>query len=86
MIELQPINKTFVADITGLDVRQLSDADFDEIYTAWPQFGVLRLRNQPVDEDELQAFSARFGHLCLTVKYLQRLPMSKPQVNDRQKQ
>jgi taurine dioxygenase len=63
MIELQAINKTFVADITGLDVRNLSDAEFDEIYAAWLIFGVLRLRNQPLDEDALEAFSARFGPL-----------------------
>jgi taurine dioxygenase len=63
MIDLQPINETFVADITGLDVRHLSDAEFDEIYAAWLQFGVLRLRNQAADEDALQAFSARFGPL-----------------------
>jgi taurine dioxygenase len=63
MIELRAINKSFVADITGLDIRQISDAEFDELYTAWLMFGVLRLRNQPVDEDVLQAFSARFGPL-----------------------
>ncbi len=63
MIELQAINKTFVADITGLDVRNLSETEFDELYTAWLMFGVLRLRNQPVDEDALRAFSARFGPL-----------------------
>lgn len=63
MIELQPISEAFVADITGLDVPHLSDAEFDQIYAAWLQFGVLRLRNQPVDEDALQAFSARFGPL-----------------------
>jgi hypothetical protein len=63
MIELQPINETFVADITGLNVRHISDADFDDIYAAWLQFGVLRLRNQPIDEDDLEVFSARFGPL-----------------------
>jgi taurine dioxygenase len=63
MIELQPVNTTYVADITGLDICHLSGAEFDEIYAAWLRFGVLRLRNQPIDEDALQAFSARFGPL-----------------------
>jgi taurine dioxygenase len=63
MIELQPIEETFVADIIGLDVRNISDADFAEIHAAWLKFGVLRLRNQPLDEDTMQAFSARFGPL-----------------------
>ena len=70
MIDLRAINKTFVADITSVDVRHLSDAEFNELYTAWLLFGVLRLRNQPVDEDELQAFSARFGPL-------EQIPMGK---------
>jgi taurine dioxygenase len=63
VIELQPFSDTFVADIRGLDIRHLSDAEFDQIHTAWLQFGVLRLRNQPVDEAVLQDFSARFGPL-----------------------
>ena len=75
MIELQPINETFVADITDLDVRHISDADFDDIYAAWLHFGVLRLRNQPLDEDELQAFSARFG-------LLEEVPVGKRSVED----
>jgi taurine dioxygenase len=70
VIDLRAINKTFVADITSVDVRHLSDAEFNELYTAWLLFGVLRLRNQPVDEDEIQAFSARFGPL-------EQIPMGK---------
>lgn len=35
MIELKAINKTFVADIAGLEVRALTDTEFDEIYAAW---------------------------------------------------
>ena len=45
------------------DVRQLTDDDFEEIYAAWLKYGVLRLRDQQIDEDELQSFSARFGPL-----------------------
>jgi taurine dioxygenase len=63
VIELQLINETFVADITGLDVRYVADAEFDEVYAAWLRFGVLRLRDQPVDEDALAAFSVSFGPL-----------------------
>lgn len=63
MIQLTPIAPTFVADLTGVNVATITDSDFDEIYTAWLQFGVLRLRNQAIDEGELQRFSARFGPL-----------------------
>ncbi len=63
MIEVQPINDTFVAEISGVDVRDISDAEFEQLYAAWLKYGVLRLRNQQIDEDQLQAFSARFGPL-----------------------
>lgn len=63
MIGVQPVKDAFVAEITGVDVRHLSDEEFEQLYAAWLQYGVLRLRNQSIDENELQAFSARFGPL-----------------------
>jgi taurine dioxygenase len=63
MIEVQPIKEGFAAEVTGADVRNLSDESFEQIYAAWLKYGVLRLRDQQIIEDELQAFSARFGPL-----------------------
>ena len=63
MIDVQPIQGDFVAEIGGVDVANLTDAAFEQIYAAWLRYGVLRLRNQRIDEDQLQAFSARFGPL-----------------------
>lgn len=63
MIQIKPLTETFVADIEGVDVRTISREQFDQLYQAWLDFGVLRLREQPLNEDELQAFSARFGPL-----------------------
>ena len=63
MVEVKPITNDFVAEITEVDVRQLADEDFEQLYAAWLRYGVLRLRNQRIDEDQLQAFSARFGPL-----------------------
>lgn len=62
-MEIHPITAGFVAELSDIDVRHLTDEAFGQIYTAWLDFGVLRLRNQPLNEDELQAFSARFGPL-----------------------
>ena len=62
-MKVQPICERFVADIQDVDVRRLSATEFDALYQAWLKFGVLRLRNQTLDEDELQKFSARFGPL-----------------------
>jgi taurine dioxygenase len=63
MIQIVPINPSFVAEVEGADLRELTDEVFKAIYNAWLEFGVLRLRAQPLNEDELQAFSARFGPL-----------------------
>lgn len=63
MIRITPITPTFVAEVSGVDVASISEAAFDEIYTAWLRYGVLRLRGQAIDENDLQRFSARFGPL-----------------------
>ena len=62
-MKITPIGEQFVANIDNVDVRGLSAAEFSKLYQAWLKFGVLRLRNQPLNEDELQTFSAQFGPL-----------------------
>jgi taurine dioxygenase len=62
-MKINPINNHFVADVDGIDIGTISDEDFEAVYQAWLQFGVLRLHNQPLDEESLQRFSRRFGPL-----------------------
>ena len=63
MLEVSPVSHGFVAQINNVEVGNLSDAEFEEIYSAWLDHGVLRIRAQALDEDGLQRFSARFGPL-----------------------
>jgi taurine dioxygenase len=63
MIRISPITPAFVADVSGVDVRTITDEEFSGLYKAWLDYGVLRLRGQPLTEAELQSFSARFGPL-----------------------
>ena len=63
MLEVSPVSRGFVVQINNVDVGNLSDAEFEEIYSAWLDHGVLRIRGQVLDEDGLQRFSARFGPL-----------------------
>ncbi|MEO0784301.1 MAG: TauD/TfdA family dioxygenase [Pseudomonadota bacterium] len=63
MIEIKPIREGFGADVSGVDLARISDADFETIYRAWLDFGVLRFQGQSLDKDSLQAFSQRFGPL-----------------------
>ncbi len=62
-MKITPVNDEFVAEIEGLNVAEITAAEFDELYQAWLKYGVLRVRGQQLDEDELQRFSANFGPL-----------------------
>ena len=63
-MRINPIgNAQFVADIEDVDLQAISTDDFEQIYQAWLHFGVIRIRNQSLDDTALQRFSARFGPL-----------------------
>lgn len=78
MVEVNAIQKDFAADIRHVDLTRLSDDEFEAIYAAWLQYGVLRIRDQAIDEAQLQAFSARFGPL-------EEIPMGRLPEADRKK-
>ena len=51
------------AEISGVDLRRLSDADFAAIERAWTDHSMILLRGQKLSDDDLLAFSRRFGEL-----------------------
>jgi len=51
------------AEIDGLDLRHVSDVDFAAIHRAWLDHLVLLFRGQVLSDDEMIAFSSRFGEL-----------------------
>ena len=63
MIEIKSIRSGFVAEIEGVNVSHLTEDEFAQIYPALLHYGVLRVREQRIDETQLQSFSARFGSL-----------------------
>jgi taurine dioxygenase len=62
-IRVIPTDKTVGADIVGVNLSQLTDADFEAILDAWMKHHVLRFREQDLTKDQLLEFSARFGEL-----------------------
>jgi taurine dioxygenase len=58
--KLSPI---FGAEIDGVELATISDREFEEVYRAWVEYGVLRFRRQNLEDPQLEAFSARFGPL-----------------------
>ena len=78
MINVTPVQMGFVAEIDNIDVAKISDEEFKLVYEAWLQYGVLRLRNQQLDEQSLQNFSGRFGPL-------EEIPMGRLPESERAK-
>jgi taurine dioxygenase len=60
IVKLSPV---LGAEISGIDLATIGDHDFEEVYRAWVEHGLLRFRGQKLDDARLEAFSARFGPL-----------------------
>ena len=62
-ISVTPTGAALGAEVGGIDLRTISDTDFAAIYRAWLDHSVLLLRGQVLNDDDLIAFSRRFGEL-----------------------
>jgi len=62
-MKVTPVTANFVADIEDVNLDSINDAEFEQLYNAWLEYGVLRIRNQDLDDEQLQTFSKRFGPL-----------------------
>ena len=62
-IAVFPSGKPLGAEIRGVDLRAVTDADFAAIQRAWNDYSVLVFRGQQLTDNDLIAFSRRFGDL-----------------------
>lgn len=62
-ITVTPTGAALGAEVGGIDLRTISDADFAKVYRAWLDHSVLLIRGQVLTDDDLIAFSRRFGEL-----------------------
>ena len=62
-VTVRPLTPAVGAEITGVDLRRLSDADFAAIEHAWHRHSMILLSGQRLTDDDLLAFSRRFGEL-----------------------
>jgi taurine dioxygenase len=58
-----PSGKALGAEVQGVDLRTIDARDFSTIYQAWLDHSVLLIRGQKLTDEELIAFSDRFGDL-----------------------
>jgi taurine dioxygenase len=63
VVEVKKIGKAMGGEITGVDLRKLSDAEFAQILDAFHEHQVIVIRNQNLSPAELVRFSERFGPL-----------------------
>ena len=62
-ITVVPASQAFGAEIHEVDLRTIDRDDFSSIYRAWLDHSVLLFRGQKLTDEDLIAFSRRFGEL-----------------------
>jgi taurine dioxygenase len=62
-IEVRPTGAALGAEIRGVDLTRIGEQDFADIHRAWLEHQVLLFRDQTLDDEQLIAFSRRFGEL-----------------------
>jgi taurine dioxygenase len=62
-MRIQPTNAVLGAAVDGVDLRALDDSTFAAIHQAWLEHQVLLFRDQRLSDEDLVAFSRRFGDL-----------------------
>ena len=62
-LDVRPNAAALGAEIRGVDLRSIDDAAFAAIHRAWVDHLVLLFRGQTLSDDDLIAFSRRFGDL-----------------------
>jgi taurine dioxygenase len=62
-LTVTPTGAALGAEVAGVDLRQVTDAQFAAILAAWAAHDVLLFRGQALSPDDLIAFSRRFGEL-----------------------
>jgi taurine dioxygenase len=63
ILRIRPTAAALGAEIEGIDLREVDDGTFAAIHRAWLDHQVLLFRDQQLADDDLVAFSRRFGDL-----------------------
>ncbi|MDB5811678.1 MAG: putative TauD/TfdA family dioxygenase [Betaproteobacteria bacterium] len=62
-IQVRPLSAAVGAEIAGVNLARINDAQFAAIENAWTNHSALLFRGQQLDHDALLSFSRRFGEL-----------------------
>src|SRR5512145_1502295 len=64
-VEVIPTAACIGAEVKGVELSDLDDRAFRELRKAWLDYSVVLVRNQTLSDQDLIAFSRRFGELDL---------------------
>lgn len=67
-LRTRPLKEKFGLEVLDVDLNDLDDATFDEIYKLWQEEPLLLFRRQSMSEREQAAYSKRFGELDILVR------------------
>jgi len=67
-IRTRPLKDTFGQEVLDVDLSDLDEATFDEIYKLWQQEPLLLFRRQSLSERQQVEYSKRFGDLDILVR------------------
>ncbi|MGZ5841713.1 MAG: TauD/TfdA dioxygenase family protein [Xanthobacteraceae bacterium] len=62
-LTITPVTPAVGAEVSGVNIARVSDSEFTQIERAWNRHGALLFRDQQLSDDDLLAFSRRFGEL-----------------------
>lgn len=79
-LEIRASENTFAREVVGLDVKSITDEQFAELEQAFDYEGVLFMRGQNLEPEDLVAFSERFGELEEHVRQEYAMP-GYPQIH-----
>jgi taurine dioxygenase len=62
-MHVRPTDAVLGAEVRGVDLRALDSGTFEAVHQAWLSYQVLLFRDQKLTDEDLVAFSRRFGAL-----------------------
>jgi alpha-ketoglutarate-dependent taurine dioxygenase len=62
-VRVTPLDATFGATVTGLELATIDDAGFSRLYRTWLEYGLLIFPAQHLSKDAQVVFAERFGAL-----------------------
>lgn len=62
-VNIEPLDKSFGAVVTGLRLTELTAAEFADLYRAWLEYALLIFPGQHLSDEQQRQFAGRFGSL-----------------------